>query len=326
MPTPSQNAVNGPVSLLECSLGVQARAALERLQQGTERVSTGFSELDRALGGGFAVPTLGILGAKPKCGKSTFLQQICVNVVKAGGYAYVVDRENGIDRYVRRLICSLEKIDPDTLGDSFVPTDPWRRAEKEVLEGALSRRLFIERSTDLDPRMLSGRIGEIAQMAQDDEGAPFIVILDSLQKLPVKSLNDRRAGIDGWMRALEYMRDKYRAVILVASELKRPPQGQSYKPSEVSLKESGDIEYSADLVLTMDRVEDREDDYVTDKPPQPTVMRIVFNRDGQTGRVADYRLVFPYHRIEEEARPHYEGIRKAHLASVAPIRPHLEAE
>jgi replicative DNA helicase len=313
------NAPDSIRGLLDCRLGLQAKEALERLQQGTERVSTGFPELDRALGGGFSVPTLGILGAKPKCGKSTLLQQIVVNVVKKGGYAYVVDRENGIDRYVRRLICSMEQINPDSFGDSFVPTEPWRRAEKEILEGSLSKRLFIERTARFDAKLLGSRIAEISELAKADDNAPFIVVLDSLQKLPL-NLNDRRAGIDGWVRALEWMRDKYRAVIILASELKRPPQGQAYKPSEVSLKESGDIEYTADLVLTMDRQEDQNDDYITDKPPQPTVMRIVFNRDGQTGRVADYRLVYPFHRMEEEARPHYEGIRKAHLAAVTPIR------
>jgi replicative DNA helicase len=321
----TQSDLKAPRGLLDCRLGIQAKEVLERLQQGTQRVLTGFTELDRILGGGLPVPTLGILGAKPKCGKSTFLQQLVSYIVLHGGYAYVVDRENGIDRYVRRLVCSLERIDPNSLGDSFVPTEPWKRAEKAILEGALANRLFIERDSELTPRLPSNRVAELSAMAQADEGAPFIVVLDSLQKLPVKSLNDRRAGIDGWMRALEWMRDRYRAIILVASELKRPPQGQAYKASEVSLKESGDIEYSADLVLTMDRQELKDDDYITDRPPQPAQMRVVFNRDGQTGRVADYRLIYPFHRIEEEARPHYEGIRKANLASVSPIRSYLES-
>lgn len=320
----SLNARKGPVSLSGCRLGVHARPALERLQEGTERLQTGFRELDRALGGGVSIPTLAILGAKPKCGKSTLLLQIVSHVVTYGrGYAYLVDQENGTDRLMRRIMCAQASIDPNSLGDSFVPTEPWKQAEALVTEGALGQRLFVETERRFDYHLIEGRISEISKMAKD-EGVPFFVVIDSLQKLPM-NLQDRRSGIDGWIRALEDIREKYKTVIMLASELKRPPQGTSYRPSEIALKESGDIEYSADLVLTLDRQEDKEDEYVTDKPPRSAVMRILFNRDGQTGRVADYRLVYPFHRIEEEARPHYEGIRKAHLAAVSPIRKNLES-
>lgn len=319
----SLNVRNAPRSLVDCRLGVQAQPALERLREGTERVKTGFFELDRSLGGGIPVPTLGILGAKPKCGKSSILLQVVSHIVTHGGYAYLVDLENGIDRLLRRIMCSASGTDPSTLGaSSFMPTDPWRKAEELVLSGALSQRLFVETERRFDAKFIEQRVAELKSVAEDK---PFVVVLDSLQKLPM-NLQDRRSGIDGWMRALEYIRDRHRAIIILASELKRPQQGQAYKPNEVSLKESGDIEYSADLVLTLDRQDDKNDEYVTDKPPTPATMRILFNRDGQTGRVADYRLVYPFHRVEEIARPEFEGLRRAHLAAVPSRASYLEAD
>jgi replicative DNA helicase len=311
-------SANAPKTLLDCRLGEQAKPALERLQEGVERIKTGFFELDRILGGGIPIPTLGVLAAKPKCGKSTLLLQMLSHIVIHGGYAYLVDLENGTDRLMRRIMCAQSETDPRVLGGSFVPSDPWRVAEDLVTTGALAQRLFVERERKFDWHLIDSRIRGIRELAEDK---PLVVVLDSLQKLPMKSLQDRRGGIDAWMRALEFLRERYRVVVLVTSELKRPPQGQtSYKPNEVSLKESGDIEYSADLVLTLDREEDKEDEYITEKPPKAATMRVLYNRDGETGRVADYRLVYPYHRIDEIARPHFEAIRRGHLASVTPLR------
>lgn len=318
-------SLNRPRSLAECRLGVQAAPSLKRLLAGRERLQTGFVELDTALGGGIPVPTLCILGAKPKCGKSTLLLHIASHIVtECHGYAYVVDLENGMDRLLTRLMCSLSSVDPSSLGDSFLPTDAWKVTEEQVTAGALSKRLFIETERRFDAALLESRIAEVTSTARA-EGVPFIVIIDSLQKLTM-NLQDRRAGIDGWIRELERMREKYGAVILIASELKRPQQGSAYKPTEVSLKESGDLEYCADLVLTLDRAEDKDDsDFASVKAPEPATLRIQYNRDGQTGKVARYGLVYPYHRIQEIAFPETKLIRPR-LAAVSPIRPDLETD
>lgn len=293
----------GPRSLDQSKLGVRAVPALERLRKGVERLPTGFPELDRALGGGIAVPSIVVLGAKPKCGKSTIIANLADNVVTNGGYAYVLDLENGIDRFLRRLMCRRARVNPELLSsDSFVPTDPWKETENEVLKGALGERLFVDDTRRMPASSLERNIAEVSARAEA-EGKQFLIVLDSLQKLPVENLSDRRAGIDRWMRWLEGIRDKYRATILLTSELKRPQQGQEYKPSEIALKESGDIEYTADLVLSLDR-RMKDDEFAAedgDKAP-PATMKIIFNRDGRTGIVADYELVHPHHGVREIAR------------------------
>jgi replicative DNA helicase len=292
-----------PKNLDAVKLGVRAIPALKRLRAGVERLETGFPELDRALGGGITVPSIVVLGAKPKCGKSTIVATLADNIVTKGGYAYVLDLENGIDRFLRRLMCRRSLVDPESLSnDSFIPPDPWRETENEVLKGALGERLFVDDTRRMPASSLERNIAEISARAEA-EGKQFLIILDSLQKLPVENLSDRRAGIDRWMRWLEGIRDKYRATILLTSELKRPTQGQEYKPSEISLKESGDIEYTADLVLSLDR-KMLDDEYAAEdgmKGP-PATMKIIFNRDGRTGIVADYELVHPHHGVREIPR------------------------
>jgi replicative DNA helicase len=302
---------DAPRSLDQTRLAVRAVPALERLRQGVERLPTGFPELDRALGGGITVPSIVVLGAKPKCGKSTIVATLADNVVTNGGYAYVLDLENGIDRFLRRLMCRRSLVNPEHLDrDNFVPPDPWRETENEVLKGALGERLFIDDTRRMPASSLERNIADVSARAEQD-GKQFLIILDSLQKLPVENLSDRRAGIDRWMRWLEGIRDKYRATILLTSELKRPQQGQEYKPSEIALKESGDIEYTADLVLSLDR-KMKDDEYAAEdgeKAP-PATMKIIFNRDGRTGIVADYELVHPHHGVREIPRRYTPKIVK----------------
>jgi replicative DNA helicase len=301
----SQNGKSekAPRTLLDAQLAQRAEGALKRLRAGVERLQTGFPELDRALGGGIAVPSIVVLGAKPKCGKSILVDTIADNVVSQGNYAYILDLENGMDRFMRRLMCRRSMLNPDEISKrEFLPNDLWNLTEKEVTDGGLGTRLFVDDYRRFSVTHLEHNISEISNMAVE-KGKQCIIILDSLQKLPLENLSDRRAGIDRWMRWLEQIRDKYRITIILTSELKRPTQGNEYKPTEVSLKESGDIEYTADLVLSLDRRVKNDEFAVEDgEDAPPATMRIVFNRDGKTGIVADYQLVYPYFGIRELSR------------------------
>lgn len=56
------------------------------------RMSTGFSELDRVLGGGLVKGSLVLLGGEPGIGKSTLILQICDKVKGEGKVLYVSRR------------------------------------------------------------------------------------------------------------------------------------------------------------------------------------------------------------------------------------------
>lgn len=54
---------------------------------------------------------------------------------------------------------------------------------------------------------------------------PLLIVVDSLQKLPMQ-LEDRRAGVDAWVRLLERLRHEHDAAVLLISEIKRDRKGQ----------------------------------------------------------------------------------------------------
>lgn len=63
-------------------------------KQESKRVSTGFEELDRVLGGGLVNGSLLLLGGEPGIGKSTLILQICDKVKGEGKVLYVSGEES----------------------------------------------------------------------------------------------------------------------------------------------------------------------------------------------------------------------------------------
>lgn len=61
----------------------------------TSKISTGFSELDRVLGGGLVNGSLLLLGGEPGIGKSTLILQICQKLQTDGTVLYVSGEESG---------------------------------------------------------------------------------------------------------------------------------------------------------------------------------------------------------------------------------------
>jgi KaiC/GvpD/RAD55 family RecA-like ATPase len=276
-------AVEASKRLASLTPGAALDAEGDKLERGVPVIPTGFPRLDSAIGGGFPVPALVVLGAAPKSGKSIWSQIITTRHVQAGGAAYVLDLENGRRRYFRRLTSRLAGSGPND-------TRKWAAAKERVR--ALGRGLWVEFAPPKDgtPGALAARLRDVKAAAGDRR---LLVVVDSLQKLP-GSLEDRRATIDGWIRFFERLRLELDAVFLLISEIRRGKDG--YAPREDAFKESSGVEYGADLGLTLDRPSaDEEAEGVS-------TLRVQFARDcdeDPRGDVASYAPVRPFYDLEE---------------------------
>ena len=92
---------------------------------------------------------------------------------------------------------------------------------------------------------------DISRMEMDlqEVGTPALVVVDSVQRLP-SSLEFRREGLSRWVYRLEEQKRYGRSVLLV-SEIPRSQYGET--PSVGVYKETGSIEYSADVGLQLVR-------------------------------------------------------------------------
>jgi replicative DNA helicase len=268
------------------------------LEGGTKHVATGWRRLDSALGGGFALPSLNILGAAPKCCKSTWAQIVAERHVEAGGFVYYLDLENGCRRFLRRLLCRRARLGGTQVAaalraqragvfGSRAEVERWSEAKRWVQE-ILSPGFLVEFTP---PRDFAARVTLARARAGE---RPLLLVIDSLQKLPM-DLEDRRAGVDTWVRLLERLRHEHDAAVLLISEIKRDQKGQ-YTAHEAAFKESGGIEYAADLAMTLTRPTADEGSEAS------STLRVELARDcdeDPRGAVAAYRPVFPFYGLEE---------------------------
>ena len=215
--------------------------------------STGLVGLDRITRG---IHDLTVLGGEPKAGKSLLALLIAIENSLKGVPVVSFDFENSIESLLLRILSNrselsegkLAKALEDQNSPEFSPEEFGNYQKGMTDLRKITERFFVKKDRDLD----KWKIIEVIQYIRESFGETPLVIIDSLQKLPWrpdKSL--RRDNIDQWIWDIEEIRDKTKATILVVSELKRPQKGGNgySRPSLDSFKESGDIEYSGDLLL-----------------------------------------------------------------------------
>ncbi len=256
-------------------------------------IETGFAKLDAAMDG---LRGINIMGGPPKAGKSCFFMQISTKIARRKVPVIYYDFENGRQKiYMRTLVrtCSLaeKKIRSGDL-------DEQESVQLKTALGEFDHMLtFFRVVTDrqLNPEVMRRHIDFLKHETRKDD---LLIVLDSLHKLPFKNLNERRTGIDFWLRQIEAIRDEQHVGFLVISELARGKGGgYGEKPDMGSFKESGDIEYSADNALILMPDWDPLDPATASD--RKNNLWLVASRENNPGLVAQYQLEYPYWRFRE---------------------------
>jgi hypothetical protein len=310
-------AASGPAAWKVEGAGALLEQTWRGIGEPVRRMATGLERLDDFLGGGFAVPSVVLLGAGPKSAKSTIASAIAENHVAAGGTALVIDLENGARRWARRLLMRQTRIGEARLtraaGEPVLTREEFERLEAFPrmwgAEGELGRRLvrFPDRllgtlRPDTIGALFAATVAHrdgLAARQLADPAMPALLVIDSIQKLP-GSLENRRDTIDGWIRAIEAARLAHpETVALVISELARRTNGEGFG----GFKESNGLEYTADLALKLELLD--KDAPPRDGPaPWPgrrLRLRAEHNRDGDSGPAVIVHTLQPWHGLEETA-------------------------
>jgi len=255
----------------------QAMATAKHLNDNIKGLPTGFPALDHKLSG---LRGITVLGAPPKVGKSVFALNVALEVARKGGTIHYYDIENGTHFVMLRLLSNFYS---KTFEQLRAEKDHAERWEADLAEQVPEFHLYTDYSI-MKPDL-------IARHAQGGQTEKTLIVLDSLQKLPPLS-RERRDSIDTWLRELEQIKLDPSITILVISELSRGENEAHYKnPSLGAFKESGDIEYTADIALHL--LKDKGNS-------EHMILHCVANRHGQSGKIAKYSYEnFKYWRWTE---------------------------
>ncbi len=256
-------------------------------------LTSGFAQLDRALGG---IHGINIMGGTPKAGKSAFFIQIASEMAIRHLPVIYYDFENGRQKIYLRILCRLSRLSIEQIkGNTLTPDEQQRLQQaQQTLQNSLHW-LRVVNDRKLSPETMRRHIDFLRHETHSDY---TIVVIDSLHKLPFKDINQQRSGIDGWLRQLEAIRDEMAVSFLVISELARAQDGQfDRQPHLGSFKGSGDIGYSADNAMVLLP----EWDPFDSSPPESRTneLWLVASREQSPGRISSYQLDYPYWGFKE---------------------------
>jgi len=272
-------------------------------------IPTHYPILDRMLGG---IRGMWAIGGMPKVGKSMYVAKLAMNIAENGNQVIYLDFENGINKILLRMLSCISRVTAREIlinPNSLLNRSDLEQVKKRFFD--MTQNLFIHRPSlqdlgkdgkkapDLTKKLLKQYISCIRDRLR--RTGKIIFIIDSLQKLPLWDISNRRSDIDAWLRAIEVIRDEMDVAFIVVSELSRT----KYDDASISAyKESGDIEYSSDVLMQLQKV-------TTETGEEVLELNCIANRDGESGIVADYRPLFEFCDFEEIPNNMYrEEIRR----------------
>jgi len=278
-----------------------AKEARERVQAGGDAlpgVRSGIDPFDEILGG--FQEGLTIVGGGPGIGKTTAALQMAAHAAEQEAPALYVTYENSPEGLTLKGACATAGLSPRAVRRGKVPTEKVRAAA-ERWEKKARRLAFMEGTADLTTGQIRGKAKR--HMARFDADR-CLIVLDYLQLYAKRAeqfahLSDQRERVQAAGNALRSVGMGLRSPVLaIASQSRKAGNygGDDAQENETgsarldSLKESGDLEYSADAVAFLTPpISDPSRTERVWEPNRAVDLTVAKNRHGETGRV---ELVF----------------------------------
>ncbi len=246
-------------------------------------VPSGYKDLD-AMTSGFQPGDLIILAARPSMGKTTLALNIAANVAlkKKMGVA-VFSCEMPKEQLAMRLLCSEAKLDSKRLRTANLKDHEYRDLNQAFGRLADSP-IFIDDTSGVSPLELRAKTRRL-QLDHDIK----LIIIDYLQLMRSsrKRIENRFQEISEIVREVKAFAKESKIPIIALSQLSRDVEKrQDKRPQMSDLRESGELEQTADLVIFIHR-----DSYYEGQSEEtaPAKLVIAKQRNGPTG---DVNLIF----------------------------------
>ncbi|MCP4361647.1 MAG: replicative DNA helicase [Chloroflexi bacterium] len=265
-----------------------ARDYLERIEKLHERgddiigVPTGFTDLDRLLGG-LNKSDLMILAGRPGMGKTALQMGIGLTAAtRYGKRIAIFNLEMSGEQLVQRMIAAETRIDSQRLRRGKLHEHEWPLFMEAI--GRLSEtRIFIDDTPSITPNQLRTKCRRLyAEHGLD------LVMIDYLQLMQTeRGSNNRVQEISEISRSLKGLARELDVPVLAAAQLSRAvEQRQDKRPLLSDLRDSGSIEQDADIVMFIYRDEYYNPD--TTERPNIAEVNIAKHRNGPTGAIDLY--------------------------------------
>jgi replicative DNA helicase len=242
--------------------------------RGIQGPPSGFSMLDNYLWG-FQQSRLYILAGRPSMGKSSFATNVAVNAAKEGHTVYVQSLEESGTSIAQRILSRYSRVSNEDLQRGNIDGDQWNGIAGETVKIS-ELPLWVSEKGALSSAQISNEVRKLNSRNKLD-----LVIIDHLQQIR-EDEKSRHLEVSRSCQTFKSLAKELKLPIILLCQLSREVERRTVKdPTLSDLKESGDIEAVADVVMGLYRPayydKDRFDDTVN--------VGILKNRDGRTGQM-----------------------------------------
>lgn len=242
---------------------------------------SGFADLDR-LTSGWQNGDLIIVAARPSMGKTSLALNIAFHAAHRSQVPVAFfSMEMSKAQLVQRLIASEGRIDSDKVRSGRMEQEEWSTFN-EVGELLMQTPIIIDDQSSLTPLEIRARTRRLKS-----RHSIGMVVVDYLQLAQDPKAKSREQEIGGISRAMKAMAKELNVPVIVLSQLNREVEKRDNKrPILADLRDSGQIEQDADVVLFIYR----DEVYREDSPDKGIAeVRLAKQRNGPLGSI---RLTF----------------------------------
>lgn len=245
-------------------------------------IPTGFARLDQKVGG-LALGQLTIIGARPSVGKSAIAIQVMLEASRLGNPALFFSLEMARGEVVDRAMAIRARVPlPRLRGLSPIEQDDAARIAEQTNTNQMAGFPFaIEDMSDIG----ADGIAAVARRDIRKRGTKLIVV-DYLQLIKHRKPEGMRDASANYLigyasKRLKRLAKEANVAVLCLAQLNREKDKRNDSSPRLSdLRDSGEIEQDADVVLLLDRVEEDEKN-----PVHKVNVIIAKNRHGPRGTV-----------------------------------------
>jgi replicative DNA helicase len=245
-------------------------------------VPTGFTDLDRLLGGLQASDFI-IIAGRPGTGKTAFMLSAAKNAAQIHKkHVAIFSLEMSNEQLVQRLISQETGIDSHRLRTGKLNEDEWPVFTHSI-EVLSDTRIFLDDTPSLTPLQLRAKCRRLHLEYELD-----LILVDYLQLMTSGSRSENRVQEVSYIsRNMKVLARELNVPVLAAAQLSRAVEQRTDKEPQLSdLRESGSLEQDADIVMFIHRPEMYEKDTLKQHLAQ---IKIAKHRNGPVGMV---ELVF----------------------------------
>lgn len=264
-------------------------------------IPTGFSYLDRVLGGGFHRSDLILIGARPGMGKTSFALNVARNMAMKGRKTLFFSLEMSNEQLAQRIISTEARIVSNKLRTGEITDADWEKLGL-ALQNLVNCELYFDDTANITVPEMKARVRRMKDVE--------CVVIDYLQLMTgTKKTDNRVQEISEITRGLKMMAKDLNIPVITCSQLSRnTAKTADHRPQLTDLRESGSIEQDADIVLMLHREDyyNNGDDGEEDKQTANVAEVIVAkNRHGSTEKVdvawnAEFTMFSTLERIKDD--------------------------